>query len=251
MMPSLRKRAGIGRRAVATDNDLAMRGLLHDLGHEVATLSYLIETVRADPGIPEESAVRLELLALETSRLLEIIGDGLGQGRPGESVSAVDLRALTAEVARLAGIGHEATVVAAPGPAVWMRANPARLWRILSNLADNAARAAGPGGRVRIAVRSSGAGSPGSASVAESADRGAVVIEVIDDGPGFGGGPPGTASLGLRVVTSLLEETGGTAEVDTPPGGGTRVRVRLRRDLATELADTAPGALRAAAGYGG
>ncbi len=56
-------------------------------------------------------------------------------------------------------------------------ASPALLWRVLTNVVDNAARAAGPSGRVGVTV-GSGRAAPRAA------------IEVIDDGPGFGQGRP-------------------------------------------------------------
>ena len=85
------------------------------------------------------------------------------------------------------------------------------LWRVLSNLVDNAVRAAGPQGRVTVAVRQE-----------ENA-----VVEVADDGPGFGAAPKGEASLGLDVVISLLEASGGTLEVRGRSAGGTLVRMTL------------------------
>ena len=38
-------------------------------------------------------------------------------------------------------------------------------------------------------------------------------------------GPPGAASLGLGVVTSLLESCGGALEVRAPGSGGAHVRI--------------------------
>ena len=78
------------------------------------------------------------------------------------------------------------------------------LWRVLTNVVDNAARAAGPAGRVEITV----------GRLAEPPPR--AVLEVLDNGPGFGHGPPGAASLGLGVVTTLLDSCGGSMEVEAP-----------------------------------
>jgi signal transduction histidine kinase len=61
--------------------------------------------------------------------------------------------------------------------------------------------------------------------VTVSARDGQAAVDVIDDGPGFGQGPPGAASLGLGVVTSLLESCGGTLEVRAPGSGGAHVRI--------------------------
>src|SRR6266702_2979264 len=54
-----------------------------------------------------------------------------------------------------------------------------------------------------------------------------AVIEVTDDGPGFGNGPAGMASLGLRVAGALLASCGGQLEVAAPVAGGTQVRIVL------------------------
>jgi signal transduction histidine kinase len=54
-----------------------------------------------------------------------------------------------------------------------------------------------------------------------------VVVQVDDDGPGFGAGSPGTAALGLGIVQDLVSATGG--ELDIHPGamGGCCVHLRL------------------------
>ena len=60
-------------------------------------------------------------------------------------------------------------------------------------------------------------------TVSAAGDRAAV--DVIDNGPGFGQGPPGVAALGLGVVTTLLESCGGELEIRAPESGGAHVRV--------------------------
>ena len=92
-----------------------------------------------------------------------------------------------------------------------IEANPLVLWRVLTNVVDNAARAAAPGGRVEISLR----------------DQEGPAIDVADDGPGFGQGPPGSGSLGLAVTRSLLDACGGSLAVQAPQSGGTLVRIRL------------------------
>jgi signal transduction histidine kinase len=157
----------------------------------------------------------MELLSLEMSRMLDIISSEIPDRPAAEDVGAINLGALTGQVTQLAGFAHEASVILLPGPLVGVEASPALLWRVLTNVVDNAARAAGPEGTVEVEVRE---------EQAQAQDPEAV-IEITDDGPGFGSGPPGTASLGLSVVTSLLESCGGRLEVQAPEAGGTRVRV--------------------------
>ena len=204
------RRRGRGRRRSDAADPLAMRGLLHDLGHQMTTLSYLVEAVRGDVELPGDAGTRLELLSLEMSRLLDILAQEI-PGRPGVSaVAEVELRSLAGQVTQLARIAHETSVVLEPGPEVSLEASPALLWRVLTNVVDNAARAAGPCGRVGVVVSAQG-------------ER--AVVDVIDDGPGFGQGPPGVASLGLGVVTTLLESCGGVMEIRAPGSGGAHVRI--------------------------
>ena len=57
---------------------------------------------------------------------------------------------------------------------------------------------------------------------------GAIVIEVIDDGPGFDTGKAKTSgSLGLGGMRERIEMLGGTFEVKSRPGEGTTIRARL------------------------
>jgi len=196
------------RRSADALGTLAVRGLLHDLGHELTTLSYLVEAVNGDVARSVDPGARMTLVSAQLARLLDIITNALA----GETGGSAEARGLASQVARLASAAYGTSVQVAPGPAVPVQVNPTLLWRVLSNLVDNAARAAGPKGHVEVAIK----------------QEAHTVIDVIDDGPGFGNGPPGTASLGLRVTASLLERTGGRLDVQPPPPlGGTRVRVVL------------------------
>jgi signal transduction histidine kinase len=152
------------------------------------------------------------LLSLEMSRLLDIIAQEIPGGAGVAAVADVGLRSLAGQVTQLARIAHETAVILEPGPEVTVEASPALLWRVLTNVVDNAARAAGPYGRVGVTVSAVG-------------DQ--AVLDVIDDGPGFGQGPPGAASLGLGVVTSLLESCGGALEIRAPESGGAHVRIMV------------------------
>ena len=208
--PLERRRTG-GRRSSDARDVRELRGLLHDLGHEITTLSYLVEAVRGDVSLPQDSSYRLELLSLEMTRLLEIIRHGLAGLDAPPDAEPVRLRDLATQLARLAELAYEPEVRLLPGPQATAQVNPVVLWRVLSNVVDNAVRAAGPAGTVTLAVRHG----PSPA------------IEVSDSGPGFGRAAPGTASLGLDVVTSLLEACGGSLQVESPPGQGATVRILL------------------------
>jgi signal transduction histidine kinase len=215
MEPAQDRRKGPGRRRTDQKLDafdpLAVRGLLHDLGHQMTTLSYLVEAVRSEIDLPQDAQVQMEILALGMSRLLDTIGHEVPDAPLPAQVTSVNLRSLVGQVVRLAGVRYCTSIVLLPGPDVTLEAASALLWRVLTNVIDNAARATGPEGRVEISLH----------------DKHGAAIDVTDDGPGFGLGPSGTASLGLSVVTSLLEFCGGSLEVRSPQAGGTQVSIQL------------------------
>jgi signal transduction histidine kinase len=52
----------------------------------------------------------------------------------------------------------------------------------------------------------------------------AVLVEIVDDGRG---GADPDAGTGLRGLADRIEALGGSLEVDSPPGSGTRISARL------------------------
>ncbi len=213
--PLERRRTG-GRRVSDNRDVRALRGLLHDLGHEVTTLSYLVEAIRGDTALPPDSGYRLELLSLEMSRMRDIIRHGLAGDGAGDA-GPVNVQELAGQLTKLAQATYPADVTLLPGAAAVVTISPVLLWRVLSNIVENAARAAGRTGTVTVAVRQART----------------TVIDVTDDGPGFGAGPPGIASLGLEIVTALLESCGGALAIEAPPQGGTSVLVALPAGVTT------------------
>jgi signal transduction histidine kinase len=213
------------------------RGLLHDLGHQLMTLSLLAESVRRDDDIPAESRRRIELVKQEVVRALDMITDYLAGEDPRPAAigsDRLDIRDLAGQSAKLAELAYGARVELLPGRPVIVRIRPAVAWRVLSNLVDNAARSAGPGGRVQVSVRqeidTNGGygGSPPRASnggYGGSSPRANTVIEVLDDGQGIGRAPGGMAGMGLSVVRQLVDAAEGRLEVSDRADGGTRARV--------------------------
>jgi signal transduction histidine kinase len=225
------------------------RGLLHDLGHQLMTLSLLAESVRRDDDIPAESRRRIELVKQEVVRALDMITDYLAGEDPRPAAigsDRLDIRDLAGQSAKLAELAYGARVELLPGRPVIVRIRPAVAWRVLSNLVDNAARSAGPGGRVQVSVRqeidtnggyggssprASNGGYGGSPSRASnggyggSPPRANTVIEVLDDGQGIGRAPGGMAGMGLSVVRQLVDAAEGRLEVSDRADGGTRARV--------------------------
>lgn len=183
------------------------RGLLHDLTHELATLSCLAQVVRGEP-LPATARRRADLLAEHLERVLCMVTEEVA--RRGDRV---DVRRIAGQVAELAALRHHSTVTVTPGEPVIAPVDPNLVWRVLTNLAGNAARVADT---VQITVT--------------PADSG-VLIEVQDDGPGVGDAPPG---IGLAVAHSLVAHGGGTLRMSRGRTGGTTARVTL---AAAEVSD--------------
>jgi signal transduction histidine kinase len=200
--------------AIAAGNELTVRGLLHDLGHQMMTLSLLADSVRGDSALSAASRQRMELVMQEMLRILDIIADSMPADAGQQAPGAVDVRILANEVANLAALTYDATVTVEPGGPAVIRIGASLMWRVLANLVDNAVRAAGPRGRVDIRI-----------------EQGLeTVLEITDNGPGFGGGPAGEAGIGLSVVRQLLDSADGRLHVSDAPDGGARVRVTFSPD---------------------
>jgi len=214
MERSFDRRHGHGRRQSDGHDALAMRGLLHDIGHEITAMSLLVDAVWEDRRLSARTRARLQLLGQELARLRDIITQEMAERSVDGTVS---LRPLATQLTQLADAASAASVVLLPGPDVTAEASPELVWRVLANVVGNAARAAGAAGLVTV----------------EIGQDAMATIDVTDDGPGFGNGPPGRASLGLRIVTSLLASCGGTLEIHPAGPAGTHVRIALPRPPGT------------------
>jgi signal transduction histidine kinase len=175
----------------------------------------LASAVVVAEDVGETSRARIDQLLGETRWLDHLLRrlDEDDDDQPLPAPERIRVDELTAEVVtgmRLA-TAHE---VCFTGTEAWAHMDPVALWRAVRNVLDNACRVAA--GRVNVGVE---------------AGQGWVVIQVDDDGPGFGAGwgraRPGLASLGLGIVHDLISGYGGSLEIRTCEMGGARVRMLL------------------------
>ena len=196
------------RPAVSAPDSL----LLHDLGQPLAAIRALAGTplpIGSSPAATE-AADRMRRIA-ELAELMTALVASAGSEPEPTSEARADVAAvvLDAVVSAAPGFAGRLRCQASDQPAVPV--DPLDLRRAVGNLVDNAARAAGPGGRVDVGVRR---------------DSNRVKIEVADDGPGFGLMPQRTGK-GLTVALDVASSCGGTLEIQDGPDGGALVRLEL------------------------
>jgi two-component system, cell cycle sensor histidine kinase and response regulator CckA len=152
----------------------------------------------------------------------------------------VDVNHLIADLegmmCRLVGQGIDIELGLEQGlPAIWIDAS--QLEQILVNLVVNARDAMPEGGRLTITTAR--AGTPGDRPAEDAPPL--VSLTVEDSGVGmspevkehvfepfFTTKPPGKGTgLGLATVYGIVRQSGGEIEVDSEPGRGTRVEIRL------------------------
>jgi signal transduction histidine kinase len=184
---------------------------------------------------PEQREAFLALIADETTRLSELIGDVLDTSRIDAGTFTyrfgdVDVARLVQEVVATAAVGQDEVPLSAVlvSPVAPIRGDSDRLRQVLGNLIDNA-------------VKYSPAGSPVEVRVAPN--DGHVVVSVDDHGPGIapddrnliferfgrvaaGNSKPGTG-LGLFIARSITEAHGGTLSVASRPGRGSTFTLSL------------------------
>jgi two-component system, OmpR family, sensor kinase len=213
------------------------RNFLMSVSHELRTpltairghVAALQEGVVTDPDLAAES---LAVVAAEADRLARLVGDVLDLAK----LDAHRFTVLSEEVdmSRLVDAAYAAFSEEARRRDIDYRldesARPVivsdgdRVLQIISNLLANAFRWTPDGGRIDVGL---------------AAANGAVTVDVQDTGPGiaadererifrpFFSHDAGGTGLGLPIARELALALGGTIELDTQPGSGSRFRLVL------------------------
>jgi signal transduction histidine kinase len=193
------------------DPTLWRRRIRHDIRHELGTIIMLASAVAVSDDIGPVSRERVETLLGETRWLDHLLRqlDAEEEGPAPVGPERVRVDELVGEIAAGLRLSSPRCIGYAADPA-WAHIDPLALWRAVRNVLDNAQRIARDRVEVRVGVES-----------------GWTVVQVDDDGPGFGSGSSGLASLGLGIVTDLVSEYNGLIEIRGCELGGARVRILL------------------------
>jgi PAS domain S-box-containing protein len=226
-------------------------GIAHDFNNLLSGLSAHVELAAAASTEPEvraeldEARAVLVRAAAITRQLL-----GLARRQAASPVTfdlAEALARLGPLLQRLLGGRVGVELARPPGP-LWVRLDPAQLEQVVVNLATNARDAMPDGGRLRLEARAV----PPEAGEAAAA---VALLEVADDGcgiapehlprvlePFFTTKEVGRGTgLGLSVTHGIVTQAGGTIRLDSRPGEGTTVRIRLPLAAPPAAADAAAG----------
>jgi K+-sensing histidine kinase KdpD len=185
------------QRPVAGGEIDTVRALLHDLRQPLAAILLLSGTDGGDTGR------KLQGIAGQARWLADLVETVLSDAAGDEAIRTDVVRVAQAAVER-ARATADCTIVFETTGAHEAWARPVALSRALACVVDNAVRAAGPGGTVKVAV---------------DVDVAGVHITVADNGPGLGHVAART-SLGLTTTRAMVAACHGSFELHTAESGG-------------------------------
>ena len=206
-------------------------GIAHELRNGLKPISGSVEYLQRELKPEGESAVLMELIAVESNRLNRFVTDLLNYSRERdlalEPIELGDhLTELCEQLSRDPGRLPAIAVRCEPGPAdAWVRADREQLRQVWLNLANNAFEAMPEGGTLAVRWRDEGGRR--------------VVVEFEDAGPGIApadlqhvGQPFFTTKekgtgLGIAIAQRIVERHGGLLSFECPRGRGTIARVAL------------------------
>ncbi|MBI5014772.1 MAG: hypothetical protein HZB55_04695 [Deltaproteobacteria bacterium] len=203
-------------------------GLAHEIRNPLASLAGAVEVLRESLSPGEEEKQLFAIVLRETERLNRLVTNFLHYARPGRAQQATfDLRTLVEETGFFftQGEGRNGFHLSCRIPDdLTLHGDRDQMAQLFLNLLRNS-REASP---EDVAVE-----------VEAARDQGGVTVTIRDDGPGmapdvaarafepFFSCREGGTGLGLATVHRIVENHGGTVELDTAPDRGTTFRLQL------------------------
>jgi two-component system sensor histidine kinase PilS (NtrC family) len=211
-------------------------GIAHEIRNPLASMSGSMQILRQELPLTPDQAQLMDIVLRESERLNETIRSFLAYAKPQrDAVGRLDIRSVVTDTARLLEnnahlAGAHEIAVSVPDTETWCEADENQIRQVIWNLATNGLRAMPAGGRLRLSVVT---------QPAEGSRPDAVLLAVEDEGVGiapeeldgifqpFRGGFARGTGLGLSIVHRIVSDYGGEVQVESQPGVGTVVTVRL------------------------
>jgi Na+/proline symporter/signal transduction histidine kinase len=206
-------------------------GVAHEIGNPVTGIASLAQNLREEknPEVVEES---VEAILQQTKRISSIVRSLMNFSRSGsvgadfETFHLNDIIEESMQLVRLTREGKKVSCSNSCPADIRLVGDKQRLSQVMVNLLTNACDASKPGDQVEIFAFS---------------DNKEIQLEVMDQGSGipedelgnvfepfFTTKAPGEGTgLGLPMVYKIIQEHNGSVEIDSVPGVGTRVIMRL------------------------
>lgn len=204
--------------------------ILHDIRNPISVVKAYTDLLLLSEEIPAKSKEYIRNVRFEAERLNQLANELLDYSR-GEirlDMNSVDMTGFFArleEWVRRRFTSRKTEIVLEnrhTGPAIF---DQERMFRALTNLSDNARKAMGAEGRFSITAESG---------------EGWLLFQVSDSGEGmseevmekvfepfYSSSKRGGTGLGMAIVKSTVEAHGGSIELESAPGEGTRVTLRI------------------------
>lgn len=194
--------------------------ILHDVKNLVSQLTLVARNAERHADNPAFRADMVATLNESAGRMTDLLARLSHHQRGGaDAPAAIELMPMAERVARRSAGGHPVTVEGVRDAVVL--ADPARLDQALGHLIQNAAEASPPGAPVEVTV---------GRDFVQVRDRGAGMSAAFirdDLFRPFTSTKPGGFGLGAFEARQIVQAMGGTLEVASTPGEGTRFTITL------------------------
>jgi two-component system sensor histidine kinase HydH len=205
--------------------------IVHEIKNPLVSISGAARIMR-DKSISERQKEEyLTVIENESKRLDEAVHLLLSYPKPGPTVLAdVDLRELLSAIQQQLGLqgGSQGIRITLKGGDIPpLKGDRDKLYHAFSNIIINAMQAMPHGGKIDLTCSHS------------DNTKGKVFIEIADNGPGirkeelprlfqpFYSTKSGGTGLGLVIARSIIREHGGSIQIDSVEGKGTRFTIAL------------------------
>ena len=218
--------AAVGRMAA---------GLAHEIRNSLGSMSSALQFLQERAGPQTDDSKLMDVVLRESDRMNAIITNFLAYARPSKNGSGthrekVDVAAALNDCLALIKHSPETTPehkfsLDMPDEPAQILADETQLKQVFWNLARNSIQAMPDGGTLSVRL----AHAPGNRILIEFADTGSGMSEEMLEHvfEPFISGSGGTG-LGLSIVYKIVSDHGGTIDIQSAPGDGTRVSMIFR-----------------------